>query len=153
VASGVVEGEHFAGGAQTTYGAGPLDWQLTVARCGSTSCFGPPPAGGVATTEARTGAVPDEQYQQLEPVAVVPGTRFVARLGARGDAAPNVLVGWNAPPTSESHACVADYGFETCDLEVPAIATTAYVTVYGWNRYDDAPSMPYTITLDWTRPE
>lgn len=146
--AGVVDGEQFGAGV------GSVDWRLTMARCGSPSCFGPPPAGGVAMTDTRTGAVPDDQYQVLAPVAVVPGTRFVARLGASGSRPPDVLVGWNAPPTSASHACSVRslYGAETCDLEVPAIATTAYVALYGWNTYDDAPTMPYTITLSWTNP-
>jgi hypothetical protein len=74
------------------------------------------------------------------------GTSFKVTMTGSGD--PDIYVRWNNAPTTTQYNCrpYVDGPNETCDLTVPAGATTAYLSVRGYTAAN------YNITATFTRP-
>ena len=104
----------------------------------------PPPSG--QQTETRSGTLAQWQTRTYGGYPVKVGTLFEVTMTGTGD--PDLYVRWNNAPTTYSWACrpYLDGPNETCSLNVPSGATSAYVMVRGYT------ASSYTATIRWTPP-
>jgi hypothetical protein len=88
------------------------------------------PEGG--TTTERSGTATNQQWTQVGQFPVSAGQKLAVAMTGTGD--PDLYVKFGSQPTSSSYDCrpYTDGAAETCDLTVPAGATTAYVAVFGY---------------------
>jgi hypothetical protein len=88
------------------------------------------PEGGTVTE--RTGSAPNQQWTQVGAFPVVAGQKLAVAMTGTGD--PDLYVKFGSVPTASSYDCrpYTEGAAETCDLTVPAGATTANVAVFGY---------------------
>ncbi|MEW5847346.1 MAG: pre-peptidase C-terminal domain-containing protein [Myxococcota bacterium] len=101
--------------------------------------------GGTTTTKAAT--LQKDQWQHLDPVAVTAGSKL--KVGMTGDG--DLYVKFGAQPTAQAFDCrpYENGSTETCELDVPAGQTQAFISVHG---YTEA-NVNLTITSGGTTPK
>jgi hypothetical protein len=107
---------------------------------------GGPTPGGTPVTETRSGSVAQNASVNYGPFTVVAGTQFKVSMTGSGD--PDLYVQFGAAPTTTSYACrpYLSGATETCDVAVPAGATSAYIMVRGYT------SGTFNLTIEYTKP-
>jgi serine protease len=105
-----------------------------------------PPQDGTPRSGSASGTLAQGQSHNYQPLAVLPGTTFVATISGTGDA--DLYVRWNAAPTlSQWHCRPYRWGSnEQCSLQVPAGATSAHIMVHGYR------AASYTLNVSWVEP-
>jgi hypothetical protein len=105
----------------------------------------PPPQG---TPQSMTGSFEMRKGDEMvfNPMSVMQGTRFVVSITGSGDA--DLYVRFGAAPTASSYACrpYLAGSNESCELEVPAGQTQAFVQLRGYAAASG------TINAEWTAP-
>lgn len=106
----------------------------------------PPPVTGRAQSGAASGSLTRGTTRNYAPLDVLAGTGFRVAMTGTGDA--DLYVRWNQAPTTTVYDCrpYRSDANETCELTVPAGATTANI---GVNGYTDS---TYRIDVAWTSP-
>ncbi|MBL8923446.1 MAG: peptidase M10 [Myxococcaceae bacterium] len=112
---------------------------------GGTGAPAPSPTG-TPTTGTVSGTVAKGAQFTVNPVTVVPGTRFVVTMTGTGD--PDLYVRFGSAPTLTAFDCrpYANGASETCTLTVPAGKTQAFLMVHGYA------ASSFTLNLQYTRP-
>lgn len=119
-------------------------YELTVTYVTPDAEPPPPPPPGGEVTEVFEGSVDRREVDEFGPLAVVPGTDFVAAMSGTGD--PDLYVRFGAPPTTRSYDCrpYRNGATETCSLTVPDGVSEAYFMVRGYRSGDYAVEVTYT---------
>lgn len=101
---------------------------------------------GTPQTGSASGSVGYRQWVYYQPIAVTGGTPFVVSMTGSGD--PDLYVRWGSQPTTTQYNCrpYLNGATETCDLDVPAGVTQAYIGIRGYR------AGSYTINVSWTGP-
>ena len=122
---------------------------------GAAALYGPP-GGGQPDPDpdpadpqegSYAGQLAGGEWVPFYPIAVAPGSRFVAVLEAStGD--PDLYVRFHEEPTKSAYDCrpFLDGGGEICSLDVPADATVAHIALHGFS------AATYEITVRWSGP-
>jgi hypothetical protein len=105
-----------------------------------------PPPGSVPRTKSYDLTVTQGQRVDFGPIPVVAGTVFAARISGTGD--PDLYVRFGGTPTETQYDCRPNLesANEECNLDVPANATVAHVSVMGET------TASFTLKTDWTAP-
>ena len=106
----------------------------------------PPPSGGTAKSGSASGSLTQGQARSYQGLSVRTGSTFRAQLTGTGDA--DLYVRWNDQPTLSQWHCrpYREGSGETCEMTVPAGATTAHIMVHGYS------AATYTLTVSWIEP-
>lgn len=102
-----------------------------ISAVDANKAIGVTPVGG--TTTERTGTATQNTWSHLGSFAVTAGTQLAVTM--TGDNDSDLYVKFGAQPTATAYDC-RPYGGdanETCNLTVPAGATQAFVSVYGYS--------------------
>jgi len=122
------------------------DWD----RQGASSLYGAPgdDPGGGERTQTFSGSLWFFGRVVLPVLEVQPGTTFRAVLSGTGN--PDLYVRWNAEPTATAYDCrpFLPGAAETCELTVPASATTANIAINSRTFLEAR----YSATVTWTEP-
>ena len=124
-----------------------LDIQGATGLYGAAGSTDPtPPQQGTPQQVIESDTINQGQIHQYDPVAVLPGSQFVAQLSGTGDA--DLYVRFNSAPTRRQFDCrpYLVSSNEICALDVPAGATTAHITVDGYTAAN------YTLQVNWVQP-
>jgi hypothetical protein len=112
-------------------------------KAGVAALYGPPGSGGgtpnpepppppAETTRTFTGSVARGENDPFGPFPVTAGSVFRASITGTGD--PDLYVRFGSAPTTTAYACrpYLDGPNESCEIDVPAGATNAFVSVRGF---------------------
>jgi hypothetical protein len=91
----------------------------------------------------QSGAIDGGAWVHVMPFTVEPGSRFEAEMTGTGD--PDLYVRFDSAPTKSDYDCrpYLDGATESCAVDVPADATTAYVAIHGFT------AGTYDLTVRW----
>ncbi|MBP8810988.1 MAG: pre-peptidase C-terminal domain-containing protein [Kofleriaceae bacterium] len=105
--------------------------QVEVSALEANKLIGVPPTGGTLTE--KSGSVAKGQWAHQAPVAVSAGTTLSVQMTGTGDG--DLYVRFGSQPTQSAKDCssTGNESTEACTVTVPAGATQAFVSVYGYS--------------------
>lgn len=105
-----------------------------------------PDPSGTPQSGSASGTLALGQSHSYQPLSVVPGSDALVQITGSGDA--DLYVRFGTAPTQYEYDCrpYLNGSSETCDLDVPAGATSMYIMVYGYT------AASYTLTAEWVAP-
>jgi hypothetical protein len=106
----------------------------------------PPQSSGTPHSASTSGDVSQGQEVQLSPLDVLGGSNLRVTMSGSGDA--DLYLRFDGQPTLQAFDCrpYLEGSSESCNLDVPANASQAYIMVHGYT------AASYALQVQWESP-
>ncbi len=133
-------------GASNSLSFSQSDFAGAASLYGAPGTTSPEPTAGTAQSGQVSGSVAKGEKVQYQALQVLPGSSLIVEMTGNGDA--DLYVRFGTSPTLTAYDCRPYTGgsTETCSLDVPSNAASAFVMVHGYTAAN------YSLDVNWVAP-